>query len=163
MKRLNRGSLGVSAVLLVVGVAACVGSGGSGTSSSSPTAPSVSAICSPAVVTICSDPKVASDGRTAIGQVTVLSGGAPSCRVALHEAISISFTIVNPKSSATWGIRQDNTHISSSPTSGSAGSQGPFQATVQFATFGGDNRTDDFVSLTTSDQLGCEVRVYGHQ
>lgn len=159
---LNRTHVNWSPVLLAVTVAACGGSSES-PSSPSPTAPSPSGTCSPAVVTVCAVAGAPSDGRTAIGQVTVSSGGAPSCRVAVHEAISISFTIVNPNSSARWEIRQNNTHISSSPTSGSAGSAGPFQATVQFTTFGGDNVTEDTVSMTTSDQLGCEVRVYGHK
>ena len=94
-----------------------------------------------------------------------MAGGAPSCRVALHEAIPISFTIVNPDSAGTWQIFT-HTHQSASPSSGSAGSAGPFQATVQFTTFGGDNITDDTIHMDFSlrgSGIGCDFPIYGHK
>lgn len=101
------------------------------------------------------------DRRAAIAQVTVSAGGAPSCRVALREALQISFTIHDPRSGATWQIQTNSRH-SVSPSSGSADSAGPFQAIVQFNSFGGDNRIDDTFRITTSDQLGCSVAIHGH-
>lgn len=115
---------------------------------------------SPPVVITCTNPEAPNDGRTAIGQITVAAGGAPSCRVAVREARPIAFTIVRPDSNVTWQI-VTNTRQSASPSSGSAGSAGPFQATVQFTTFGGDNRTDDTVRVVPSSGLGCDLRIYG--
>ena len=159
---MKRGRLGASVVLLAAIVSGCKGGSDAGGSASSPTAPSASAICSPPVVTVCSVPSsVESDRRAAIGQVTVSAGGGPSCRVALREAIPISFTINDPHSGATWQIQTNSRH-SASPSSGSADSAGPFHATVQFLSFGGDNRTDDTFRITTSDQLGCTVAMFGH-
>lgn len=162
MPKTNISCLGLFAVLVVaMAVGGCQGgsdeSGGS--SASSPTAPSASATCSPPVVTVCGS-NGPNDGRPGIGQVTVSAGGAPSCRVALREAIPISFTIVNPNSGFTWEI-QTNARHSVSPSSGSASSAGPFQATVQFNSFGGDNRTDDSFRITTSGGLGCTVPIHG--
>ena len=159
---MKRGHLGLSLVMIAVIAAACKGgSDGSGGSASSPTAPTASATCSPPVVITCTNPEASGDGRTAIGQITVVAGGAPSCRVAVREAIPISFTAVRPDSNVTWQI-VTNTRQSASPSSGGAGSAGPFQATVQFTTFGGDNRTDDRFRITTSNGLGCDVPIYGH-
>lgn len=158
---MKRGYLGLSAVMITVIAAACKGgSDGSGGLASSPTAPSAAATCSPPVVTVCGSDGP-NDGRPGIGQVTVWAGGAPSCRVALREAIPISFTIVNPNSGFTWEIQVNSRH-SVSPSSGSASSAGPFQATVQFNSFGGDNRTDDSFRITTSGGIGCTVPIHGH-
>lgn len=158
---MNGALLGWSGVALALGLVACGGGSSSpGSSSSSPTAPSGAAICSPAVVTICGGSF--NGGPTTFGQVTVTAGGAPSCRVALGEAIPISFTIVNPNSTAAWQINT-NTRQAASPSSGNASSAGPFQATVQFTTFGGDNTTDDTIHLTINGSGGCDFKIYGHK
>ena len=151
---------GLSAALLAVALPACKG----GSSAvSAPTPPSASATCSPPVVTTCFvSSGQSAETRAAIGQVTVMAGGAPSCRVAINEGIPISFTIVNPRSTASWTI-ETNTRQAASPSTGSAATAGPFQATVQFRTFGGDNITDDTIHVSTSDQLGCEFHIYGHK
>lgn len=159
---MTRSYFSVAAVILTVTAGACKGGSDGGGSTSSPTAPSASATCSPPVVTTCTNPEAPNDSRTAIGQITVAAGGAPSCRVAVREAIPISFTIVRPDSNVTWQI-VTNTRQSASPSSGSAGSAGPFQATVQFTTFGGDNRTDDKFRITTSNGLGCDVPIHGRK
>jgi len=159
---MNRSHVCLTAVILTVTAGACKSGPDGGGPASSPTAPSASAICSPPVVITCTNPDAPNDGRASIGQITVTAGGAPSCRVAVREAIPISFTIVRPDSTVTWQIAT-NTRQSASPSSGSAGSAGPFQATVQFTTFGGDNRTDDTFRITTSNGLGCDVPIYGRK
>ncbi len=134
-------------------------SGPSSTSSpSAPSAPSASALCSPPVVATCF-----AGGLPGFGQVTLTAGGAPSCRVALNEAIPISFTIANPDSSLSWEIQVNPARHFVSPSSGSAGTAGPFQATAQFTNFR-DNNGDDTIYFRMSNNTGgCTVPIYGHK
>jgi hypothetical protein len=60
---------------------------------------------------------------------------------------------VNPDSSLSWRFLT-NTRQSALPSFGNAGTVGPFQATVQFLTFGGDNIMDDSVGIGLSNNSG---------
>lgn len=135
---------GVILVMILVSASAC--GSGSSSSSSSPTSPTPSNPATPVSQNGCSatfacpstdSSGVANPSTPTFDRLTISNGTSSACRAPLPRnspdpGIPIEFTIRNPRSGFSWRFHPDSSLMTISPSSGSAGTAGAFQAIVKF-------------------------------